>query len=420
MPNLRLIAAAVTLASLAACSTTYTVDDGRQVDEKLLAQIRTYADGERALRPAIVRSADLHDQDCSHQWELPFDAYTTYPLKDDDAKVAWVRGAGIDEHLRVIATSAAADLAVGDILAEIDGYESKNAVKMQKELISDRDHGKPFDVKLESGRTVKITPVEVCRGHIVLGEPGKHADDQEYHWLAVHQPLQIAAAHLSPDEAQWVVLWTQGLSEEAGVRMRVWKTGVGLVTFAGEVALTVATAGAAAAAAAGATAAGAAAGASVGATLGAAATSMALVVLPREAASIAGYAVSNTASLHGINWVASTGFHKADKWAFAHMDKLGMNPAAGEALEKHLASAGSTRNAFLLDDEREKQMSTLLASLPAQTQPVQAKDENAPAPTLPAGSTAPVELSTAPGPVQAETVAAPIDDSSIHQAETIQ
>jgi hypothetical protein len=207
------------------------------------------------------------------------------------------------------------------------------------------------------------------------------------------------------------VLWTQGLSEEAGMRMYAWKTGVGLVTFAGEVALTVATAGAAAAAAAGAAAAGAAAGASVGATIGAAATSVALAVLPREAASAAGYAVSNAASLHGINWVASTGFQKADKWAFEHMGKLGMNPAAGEDLEKRLTSAGSTRNAFLLNEEREEQMSSLLASQPAPNDAVHASDEN---PSVLAVK------STETDGVQAETVAAPLDDSSVHEVGTIQ
>ena len=49
----------------------YTVDDGRKVNETLLANLRLMGHGERALRPAIVRSAALKDPGCSRQWELP-------------------------------------------------------------------------------------------------------------------------------------------------------------------------------------------------------------------------------------------------------------------------------------------------------------------------------------------------------------
>jgi hypothetical protein len=49
-----LIAAAV----LTGCSAPkYTIDDGRQVNEELLKNIRTYGAGELALRPAIYRTA---------------------------------------------------------------------------------------------------------------------------------------------------------------------------------------------------------------------------------------------------------------------------------------------------------------------------------------------------------------------------
>lgn len=48
----------------------YTVDDGRPVNEELLGHIRTYGAGEKALRPAIARSAALQDPVCDIQWEL--------------------------------------------------------------------------------------------------------------------------------------------------------------------------------------------------------------------------------------------------------------------------------------------------------------------------------------------------------------
>lgn len=60
------------LAVLAGCAAPrYTVDDGRAVNPKLLQQIEQYGLGERALRPAIARSAQLQDPDCDRQWELP-------------------------------------------------------------------------------------------------------------------------------------------------------------------------------------------------------------------------------------------------------------------------------------------------------------------------------------------------------------
>jgi hypothetical protein len=98
---------------------------------------------------------------------------------------------------------------------------------------------------------------------------------------------------------------------------------------------------------------------------------------------------------------------------------------------------GLNPQSSLLDEEREKQRSTLLASLPAQTQPVQTEDgDTTAAPTVPAEATPPADPSVALGAIQApssgaqdgsvtgavrrETVAAPIDDSAIHQTEAIQ
>ena len=72
-----------------------TVDDGRAVNEELLGNIRSYGAGERALRPAIARSAELKDPDCATQWELPFSVATSYNWNKDD-RVAWVRALGVD------------------------------------------------------------------------------------------------------------------------------------------------------------------------------------------------------------------------------------------------------------------------------------------------------------------------------------
>ncbi|MGU7779388.1 hypothetical protein [Burkholderia sp. PU8-34] len=377
----RVVAASAVL-WLAGCATHYTVDDGRKVDEVLLKEIRTYAQGTQALRPAIVRSADLHDKECSTQWELPFDTATSYAVKGDDAKVAWVRGAGVDEHLRVIATSPVADVAPGDIIQAVDGYDSKNAIKMTVRLDKLRDEGDPFDMTLANGKPVHVTPLKVCRGRTLLAQPGKHAEMQDYRWLRSIHPEQIATVPLTPDEAQWVVLWTQGLSEEGGFRMKAYTFSVGVVKLGAVAALTVATLGAGAAAGGAAMAAGASLGSAVGAVAAAEA--------PFVAAQIAAEAVANSATLHGVSWVASSAFDKADRWAFDRMTLLGMDPRAGEVLEQKLASAGASRNAFLLDDERQKQMDALVKGVP----PTAPQHEAAAGPAVPpdAGAAPGVEV----------------------------
>ena len=401
MNKLKRITAASAALWLSGCAMQYTVDDGRKVDETLLQEIHTYAQGSQALRPAIVRSADLHDKNCSTQWELPFDTASSYALKNKDDKVAWVRGAGIDEHLRVIATSPAVDVKPGDIVTEIDGYDSTNAVKMVKKLVSLRDDGDPFDIKLASGKTVKVTPLKVCRGRTLLAQPGKHADQQDYHWLRTIHPVQIASVPLTPDEAQWVVLWTQGLSEEGGFRMKAYNFGMGVVKLGAVAALAVATAGAGAAAATGAISAGASLGGAVGAA--------AIAEAPLAVAQVAAAATANSATLHGINWVASSAFDKADKWAFDRMSLLGMDPRAGKKLELQLAQGGATRNAFLLDQDRQKQMDTLVATLPPEVDKqadVSEPDQNGVqvgAPMSDTVSAAPLDATTStPAPVSAE------------------
>ena len=90
---------------LSACAgVKYTVDDGRKVDEALLANIRAYGTVEQRLRPAIVRSAELNDPSCDRQWELPFALATSYGWPENE-RVAWVRGLAVDERLTIVATS---------------------------------------------------------------------------------------------------------------------------------------------------------------------------------------------------------------------------------------------------------------------------------------------------------------------------
>ena len=150
---------------LAACAAPkYTVDDGRKVNEELLGHILNFGAGEQALRPAIARSAALNDPHCDTQWELPFSVATSYELSEDD-RVAWVRGLGVDERMTVVATVPGSELHLRDKIQEIVGYSRENSAKMLLALSDRRDRGVPFDIKLSSGKTLRVTPFKVCRGY---------------------------------------------------------------------------------------------------------------------------------------------------------------------------------------------------------------------------------------------------------------
>jgi hypothetical protein len=86
--------------------------------------------------------------------------------------------------------------------------------------------------------------------------------------------------------------------------------------------------------------------------------------LAGQAASLMASAAANRASLSGINGIAAGRFDQADKWAFANMRKIGMNPRAGITLHEKLIAQGAAANAFLLDEKRFAAMRALLAGLP--------------------------------------------------------
>lgn len=365
---MRQLAALFLLGLLAACAgPKYTVDDGRKVDEVLLANIRSYGAGERAMRVAIGRAASLKDPDCSTQWELPFSVESSYELKADD-RVAWVRALGVDERLTVVGAAMGSPLKLGDKIQEIDGYARENAEKMMLELADKRDSGRPFPIKLFGGKSVQVTPLQVCRGYARLAPPATPLA-QDYHWLLTVHPLQLARADLSDDEALWAVLWGEGVSEEGGARMKTYAYGTkvagtlyNLFTIASGIQ------GAAVAANAAVQAAQAAAGSVATEVLKrqlldqatAAATSRirdeATGVVKRltqaQVADAMQQAAANRGSLSGVAWIASTVFEKADAWAYARMERLKADPLAGFTLHQKLIERGLTANSMALDPER--------------------------------------------------------------------
>lgn len=363
---------------LGACGTTrYTVDDGRPVNETLLSNIRLLGQGERLLRPAIARSGKLNDPDCSTQWELPFSVATSYDWDEDD-RVAWVRALEVDERLTVVGADPTCGLEAGDKLVELDGYRKANSSKMLLELIELRDSGDPFPVKTASGKTVTITPFEVCRGYTRLAPPEK-PNFQDFHWLMSVHPLEIFNPKITPDEALWMVLWTQGLSEEGGMRMKTFHYSKEFaLTMIDIASIAIGVNGAAQAAKLAANQALTTASAAATKAASEAAAKQILEEAGKEAAKAAakeyaqkfGEEMAKTVgkqttivlrdtfmarlgmSVSSLSWVATTAFDHADTWAFERMLKLGADPLAGATLHRKLLDRSLISNVFALDEER--------------------------------------------------------------------
>ena len=375
---MRQLVALFLICLLCACAAPkYTVDDGRKVDETLLANIKSYGAGERAMRPAIARASLLKDPDCDSQWELPFSVESSYKQKADD-RVAWVRALGVDERLTVVAVSPASPLKLGDKVQELDGYSSENSEKMMLELADLRDNGKPFSVKLFSGNSVKVTPIKVCRGYARLAPPAT-PQAQDYHWLLTVHPLEVARADLTYDEALWTVLWGEGVSEEGGARMKTYAYGTkvagalyNLFTIASGIQ------GAAVAANAAVNAAQSAASnvatavikqqlidqARAAATnkVREEATTIARKLTQAQVASAMQQAAANRGALSGVAWVASTVFEKADAWAYKRMEQLKADPLAAFTLHQKLIEKNLTANSMVMDSDRLIALSKLAES----------------------------------------------------------
>ena len=342
---MRLLFSLLVVLVLTACAAPkYTVDDGRKVDEELLASIRVYGAGEQALRPAIARSAALKDKTCDKQWELPFAVASSYDLPAND-RVAWVRGLGVDERLTVVGVAPNSPLQLRDKITAVGRVASNDAQQMLLALAEMRDDGRAFQVVLSSGKAVQVTPFEACRGYTRLA-PANLPKTQDYHWLMSMHPLEVAKADLTDDEALWAVLWTQGVSEEGGARMKTYHYGVKIAgTLYNLFTIASGLQGAALAAdAAIRTAQSAAASAATEilkkqlidqassyatSRLREEVTNVAKTLTQAQVVGAMQQAAANRGALSGVAWIAATVFDQADAWAYKRMESLGANPLAG-------------------------------------------------------------------------------------------
>lgn len=357
------------LALLTGCASgpKFTVDDGRKVNEDLLTGMRAYGAGERLIRPAIARSAALKDKECDKQWELPF-AVATSAGWDESDRVAWVRALQVDERLTVIAVTADSPLPMGTRLNRIGDRASDDGEKLLEWLAEVRDAGKPFNVGTIAGKTVQIKPFEVCRGYTRFAPPNT-PQMQDYHWLLSLHPLEVTRAEPTPDEALWVVLWTQGLSEEGGARMKTYHYAVKIAGTLYNLATLASGVKAAALAADAAISAAKSAAANVasdflkqqlieqGRALAAQKIREGLVdaaqqLTRQQVLNVMQAAAANRGSLGGISRIAATAFEKADAWAFTRMAALGAPPLAGFTLHQKLVERSLAQNALLFDADR--------------------------------------------------------------------
>lgn len=345
----------------------YTTDDGRRVNETLLGHIKTFGAGERALRPAIVRSAALQDATCDTQWDLPFSVASSDGWTEDD-RVAWVRGLGVDERLTVVAIGMDSGVQIGDKVQDIDGYNNQSSEKMLLELADRRDAGKPFNVKFANGKTIKVKPFKVCRGYTRWAPPNS-PQSQDYHWLMSVHPLEVGGAGLTDDEALWVVLWSQGVSEEGGARMKTYHYGSKVIgTLYNLFTIASGIKGAALAADAAMTAAKSAAGSAATEILkqqlidqasAAAASRMrdevmgvAKKMTQQQVMGAMQAAAANRGSLSGVAWVASTAFEQADAWAYTGLERLNADPMASFTLHQKLIEMAAVHNSMVFDSDR--------------------------------------------------------------------
>lgn len=345
----------------------YTVDDGRPVNEQLLLNLRTYGEGERALRPAIVRAAALRDPDCDRQWELPFAVATSDGWEKDD-RVAWVRALGVDERLTVVAAAASSPFPAGARIVSAGRISDGDAESLSEELARLRDLGDPFRVRLSDRSEHRVVPFQVCRGHARLAPPNE-PQSQDYHWLMTLHPLEVLRGGLSEDEALWVVLWSQGLSEEGGFRMKAFDYGRRIVGTLFNLATLATGLKSAALAAEGAVKAAQVAASKVASEVlrsqlieQGRALAMDYVrdgladaaekLARQQALDVMQRAAAHRSSLWGMSRVAATVFDRADGWAFDRAQRLQADPLAALTLHQKMVERGLASNVFALDVER--------------------------------------------------------------------
>jgi hypothetical protein len=267
---------------------------------------------------------------------------------------------------------------MGTRLNHVAGVNSDDGEQLLERLAEVRDEGKPFTVGTAAGKPVLVKPFEVCRGYTRFAPPNT-PELQDYHWLLSLHPLEVTQAEPTPDEALWLVLWTQGLSEEGGARMKTYHYAVKIAGTLYNLATLASGVKAAALAAEAAISAAKSAAANVasdflkqqlieqGRALAAQKIREGLVdaaqqLTRQQVMNVMQAAAANRGSLSGISRIGATAFERADAWAFARMAALGAPPLAGFTLHQKLIERRLAQNAMLFDADRLAALNKLAAA----------------------------------------------------------
>jgi hypothetical protein len=337
--------------------------------------VKTWFSGEQTLMPARKLASKVIDDSCSKQWNLPVKvASSGIPRRSDDKKSVWENDFGVSKpgskSLTVIAALPETGLVPGDVIIknEGDAAAEEGYRRLGMSWIRDNDDKQePFEVVTDKGKRAKIEPFQTCKGWSMVEILDNKLNTTQYASDWVIQPVETFAVDLSPAEAEWIVLWSEGFSAEATTRLQMFKLG----KFAVGVAMSNTVSSAASGTINSATSAvknvaqdaakEAASAASKAAAQEIARQAMAQakgmiqdavtkVVATRVAGIVAKKAVGYA---YDPMWnaVAETAFDDADAWAFKKMKALGMDPKAALTLSAKLSEAG-VKTHFVMDENR--------------------------------------------------------------------
>ena len=334
--------------------------------------VKTWFSGEQAILPAKKLSSKVVDDSCSKQWNLTVRvAASNIPRRSDDKKSVWNKDFGVGEdYLTVIAALPETGLVPGDriIKPEWDAAAAAGFRRLNMSWVFDKDNKEePFEVVTETGKRATIKPFQTCKGTALVEPLDNPLNSSQYGSEWVIQPVETFAVDLTPEESEWMVLWSEGFSAEATDRLRLFKLGkfaVGLAmsntvssaasgnlnSASGAVKNVAQDAAKEAASAASKAAAQEIARQAMAQAKGMIQDAVTKVVATRVAGIVAkkavGYAYDPV-----WNAVAETAFDDADAWAFKKMKALGMDPKAALTLSAKLSEAG-VKTHFVMDENR--------------------------------------------------------------------
>lgn len=351
-------------------SSDETMSDQDKADYGVM--VKSWVSGHQGLLIARKESSKVLDDSCTKQWNLPVVvAASKLPGRNETKEGIWKTVADVEnDNLTVIAALPETGLKAGDKLVKPENDDSAAAgyrrLRMKWGFMKD-DDGTPFEVVTDKGVKSRIEPYQTCKGRSLPELLDNKLNTTQMASERVFEPVETFVVDMTPEEYEWMTLWTEGFSAEATSRLELFKLGklaVGLAmsnTVSSAASGTINSATSAVKNVAQDAAKEAASSASKAAAQEIARQAMAQakgmiqdavtkVVATRVAGIVAKKAVGYA---YDPMWnaVAETAFDDADAWAFKKMKALGMDPKAALTLSAKLSEAG-VKTHFVMDENR--------------------------------------------------------------------